>query len=79
LIHKETALTKYVVAASCCAQLLWIRQQLKDFGVDTGCIPIFCDKTSAISTAKNPCQHKKTKHFDIHHHFLRDNVKKGLI
>ena len=32
---------KYVAAASCCAQLLWIRQQLKDFCVDTGCIPMF--------------------------------------
>ena len=43
------------------------------------CIPIFCDKTSAINIAKNPCQHKRTKHIDISHHFLRDNIKKGLI
>ena len=70
---------EYVAAASCCAQLLWIRQQLKDFCIDTGCISIFCDKKSAINIAKNPCQHKRTKHIDIRHHFLRDNVKKGLI
>jgi len=37
----STAEAEYVAAASCCAQLLWIRQQLKDFSVDTGCIPIF--------------------------------------
>jgi len=47
---------EYVAAASCCAQVLWIRQQLKDFGVDTGYILIFCDNTSAINIAKNPCQ-----------------------
>jgi len=46
---------------------------------DTGCIPIFCNNTSAINIAKNPCQHKRTKHIDIRNHFLRDNVEKGLI
>jgi len=40
---------------------------------------MFCDNTSTINIAKNPCQHKKTKHIYIRHHFLRDNVKKGLI
>ena len=75
----STVEAEYVAVASCCAQLLWIRQQLKDFGVDTGCIPIFFDNTSAINIAKNPCQHKKTKHIDVCHHFLRDNVEKGLI
>jgi len=62
-----------------CTQLLWLRQKLNDFSVDTGCILVFCDNTSAINIAKNPCQHKKTKHIDIHHHFLRDNVGNGLI
>jgi len=70
---------EYVAAASCYAQLLWIRQQFKDFGVDTGCIPIFCDNISAVNISKNQCQLKRNKHIDIRHHFLRDNVKKGLI
>jgi len=75
----STAEVEYVAAASCCAQLLWIRQQLKDFCVDTGCIPIFYDNTSAINISKNSCQHKRTKRIDIRHHFLRDNIEKGLI
>jgi len=29
--------------------------------------------------SKNPCQHRRTKHIGIRHHFLRDNVQKGLI
>jgi len=74
-----TAEAEYVIVASCCAQLLWIKQQLKDFCIDTGCIPIYCDNISAINICKNPCQHKRTKHIDIFHHFLRDNVEKGLI
>ena len=78
-VAMSTAEAEYVAAASCCAQLLWIKQQLKDFCVDTGCIPIYCDNTSAINISKNLCQHKRTKHIDIRHHFLRENVEKGLI
>ena len=75
----STAEAEYVAAASCCAQLLWIKQQLSDFGLKIEQVPIFCDNTSAINIAKNPVQHKRTKHIDIRHHFLRDNVEKGLI
>ena len=75
----STAEAEYVAAASCCAQLLWIKRQLEDFGIKTDCIPIMCDKISAINMANNPVQHKRTKHIDIRHHFLRDNVEKGFI
>ncbi|XP_070031643.1 uncharacterized protein [Nicotiana tomentosiformis] len=75
----STAEAEYVAAASCCAQLLWIKQQLKDFHVLSDCVPLLCDNTSALNMAKNPVQHKRTKHIDVRHHFLRDNVEKGLI
>jgi hypothetical protein len=38
-----------------------------------------CDSTSAISVAKNPVLHSKTKHIEVRYHFLRDNVEKGNI
>ena len=44
LVAMSTAEAEYVAAACCCAQLLWIKQQLKNFCIDTGCIPIYCDK-----------------------------------
>jgi len=50
-----------------------------DFGIDVGCIPIFYDNTTAISMTKNLIHHKRTKHIDVKHHFLRDNYEKGLI
>ncbi|XP_070009527.1 secreted RxLR effector protein 161-like [Nicotiana sylvestris] len=70
---------EYVAAASCYAQLLWIKQQLEDFGVLTKSVPLLCDDISALNMAKNPVQHKRTKHIDVRHHFLRDNMEKGLI
>ena len=38
-----------------------------------------CDNTSAINVSKNPVQHARTKHIEIRHHFLRDNVEKKLV
>ncbi|XP_070003233.1 secreted RxLR effector protein 161-like [Nicotiana sylvestris] len=73
------AKAEYIAAASCCAQLLWIKQQLEDFGVLTKSMPLLCDNTSALNMAKNPVPHKRTKHIDVRHHFLRDNMEKGLI
>jgi hypothetical protein len=43
------------------------------------CIPLLCDNESAVTIATNPVQHKRTKHIDIRHHFLRDHVSKGDI
>ena len=67
-----------MVVASCCAQLLWIKQQLEDLGVLTYTIPLIYDNTNTINMTKNLVQHKRTKHIDARHHFLRANVEKQL-
>ena len=75
----STAEAEYVAAGSCCAQLLWMKQQMEDYGLHFDHIPIKCDNTSAINLSKNPIQHSRTKHIEIRHHFLRDHVQKGDI
>ncbi|XP_019262410.1 PREDICTED: uncharacterized protein LOC109240233 [Nicotiana attenuata] len=50
-----------------------------DFGVYNEYVPLLRDNTSALNMAKNPVQHKRTKRIDVRHHFLRDDVEKGLI
>ncbi|KAI9112576.1 hypothetical protein K1719_016499 [Acacia pycnantha] len=67
---------EYVTVSSCCAQVLWLRQQLSDLGIHLKEIPILCDNISTISLAKNPVQHTRTKHIDVRHHFIRDHVQK---
>jgi hypothetical protein len=37
------------------------------------------DSTSAISVAKNPMLHSRTKHIEVRYHLPRDNVEKGNI
>jgi hypothetical protein len=75
----STAEVEYVTAGSCCAQLLWMRQTLKDYGYTMNQVPLLCDNESAIKIAYNPCEHSRTKHIDIRHHFLRDHAIKGGI
>ena len=62
----------------CCAQLLWMRQTLRDFGYNLS-NSLLCDNESAIRMADNPVEHSRTKHIDIWHHFLRDHRQKGDI
>ena len=44
----STAEAEYISAASCCTQLLWMKQTLKDNGVSLGTVPLLCDNESAI-------------------------------
>ena len=71
-----TSKAEYVVAGSCCAQLLWMRETLRDFGYTFNKVPLLCDNDSAIKIANNSVQHSRTKHIDIRHHFLRDHSTK---
>ena len=75
----STAESEYVAAGSACAQVLWIKHQLQDYGIYEKNVPIYCDNTSAISLSKNPILHSRTKHIEIRHHFLRDHFLKGDI
>jgi hypothetical protein len=78
-IALSTTEVKYIAAESCCAQLLWMRQTLNNYGYTMNHIPLLCDNESAIKIAYNPCEHSRTKHIDIQHHFLRDHAIKGDI
>jgi hypothetical protein len=73
-VSTSTAEAEYIAAGSCCAQILWIRNQLNDYGLVLNKIPIFCDNTSAIAISNNPVQHSRTKHIDIRYHFIREHV-----
>jgi len=70
---------EYISATSCCTQLIWIKNQLEDYSIYEGSMPIYCDNKTAISISKNPTLHSRAKHIDIKHHFLRDHVQKGKL
>ncbi|GJX03691.1 hypothetical protein Tco_0189607 [Tanacetum coccineum] len=71
--------TEYVAAANCYRQVLWIQNQMLDYGFNFMSTKIFIDNESTICIVKNPVFHSKTKHIEIRHHFIRDCYEKKLI
>ena len=78
-ISLSTAEAEYIAAGSCCAQLIWMKQMLMDYGIQQEKFPILCDNKSAINIAKNHVQHSRTKHIDIRYHFIRELVESGEV
>nr|GEY34889.1 copia protein [Tanacetum cinerariifolium] len=75
----STAEAEYVSLSACCAQVLWMRTQLTDYGFHFNKIPIYCDLKSAISISCNPIQHSRTKHVTVRYYFIKEHVEKGTI
>ena len=70
---------EYIVAGSCCTQLLWMKQVLNDYGIEQRTMNIHCNNSSAINILKNHVIHSRTKHIEIHHHFIKDLVKDKVV
>ncbi|GJY03919.1 putative ribonuclease H-like domain-containing protein [Tanacetum coccineum] len=79
VVANSTTEAEYVAASSCCRQVLWIQNQLLDYGYNFMHTKIFIDNNSTICIIKNPIFHLKTKHIEIRHHFIRDCNEKKLI
>jgi hypothetical protein len=78
-LQLSTTEAEYVATASCWSQIFWIVHTMRDFGVIFERVPLMCDNTSVIPLAKNPVFHKKMRHVERWHDFLRDHVEKGGI
>ncbi|KAK1415001.1 hypothetical protein QVD17_30770 [Tagetes erecta] len=69
---------EYIAAPAGCSQVLWLQNQLLDYGFNFLKTPIYIDNTAAMFITANPVQHSETKHIEIRYHFLRDNSEKDL-
>ncbi|GJR82758.1 retrovirus-related pol polyprotein from transposon TNT 1-94 [Tanacetum coccineum] len=70
---------EYIAMSGCCAQILWMRSQLTDYGLGFNKIPMYCDNKSAIALSCNNVQHSRSKHIDIIFHFIKEHVENGVI
>nr|GEV15607.1 retrovirus-related Pol polyprotein from transposon TNT 1-94 [Tanacetum cinerariifolium] len=70
---------EYVFLSACCAQVLWLRTQLKDYGFHFDKIPMYCDSKASIAISCNPVQHSYTKHIDVGFHFIKEKVENGIV
>ncbi|GJS58420.1 ribonuclease H-like domain-containing protein [Tanacetum coccineum] len=79
IVATSSTEAEHVAAASCCGQVLWMQNQLLDYGFNFMNTEIHIDNESTICIMKNPVFHSKTKHIQIRHHFIRDCYDQRLI
>ncbi|GJS93217.1 hypothetical protein Tco_0800185 [Tanacetum coccineum] len=79
IMANSTTEAEYVATANCCGQVLWIQNQMMDYGFNFMNTKIHIDNESTISVIKNPVAHSRTKHIEIRFHFIRDCYEKRLI
>nr|GEW77532.1 hypothetical protein [Tanacetum cinerariifolium] len=79
VVAKSTTEAEYAAASKCCGHVLWIQNQMLDYGYNFMNTKIFIDSESTICIVKNPVFHSKTKHIEIRHHFIKDSYEKRLI
>ncbi|GKD94494.1 retrovirus-related pol polyprotein from transposon TNT 1-94 [Tanacetum coccineum] len=81
--QKSTAIltteAKYISLSGCCAQILWMRSQLTDYGFVFNKIPLYCDNKSAIALCCNNVQHSRSKHIDVKFHFIKEHVENDVV
>nr|GEU39845.1 hypothetical protein [Tanacetum cinerariifolium] len=79
LWYTKDSEAEYVSLFAFCAQVLWMRTQLTDYGFQFNKIPIYCDLKSAIAISCNPVQHSRIKHTAVRYRFKKEHVEKGTI
>nr|GEY60190.1 retrovirus-related Pol polyprotein from transposon TNT 1-94 [Tanacetum cinerariifolium] len=75
----SSAEAEYVALSASCAQVMWMRTQLQDYGFNYNKILLYCDSQLAIVISCNPVQHSRTKHIHTWYHFIKEQVENGII
>ncbi|GKA95802.1 putative ribonuclease H-like domain-containing protein [Tanacetum coccineum] len=79
IVAYSTTNAEYVAIENYYGQVLWIQNQMLDYGFNFMNTKIHIDNESTICIMKNPMFHSKTKHIEIRHHFIRDSYEKKLV
>ncbi|CAI5723456.1 unnamed protein product [Peronospora farinosa] len=76
----SSAEAEYMALSFCTQEVLWVRAMLKDLGHEqVGATLVYEDNQGAIGLASNSGYNARTKHVDIRHHFIRENVAQDII
>jgi hypothetical protein len=80
IVTLSTTEAEFIAAASCACQAVWLRRMLENLDhASAGTTIIYCDNSSTIKLFKNPFMHGRSKHIDVHFHFLCDLTRDGVV
>ncbi|XP_019178882.1 PREDICTED: uncharacterized protein LOC109174044 [Ipomoea nil] len=79
-VSLSTTKAEYRAAAMATQESTWLVQFLRDLHQSTEySIPLYCDNLSAVCLAENPVFHARSKHIEVHYHFIKEKVLKGEV
>ena len=79
-VAQSTTEAEYVAIAEVVKDIAWLHTMLQELQIDHEVpIKVFSDNQGAIKLVHNPVFHRRTKHIDIRHHYIRDEQENGLI
>ena len=78
-IALSTAEAEYMAAAEAVKEAIWLRSLVDNLGLKQDITVVYCDSQSAIHLSKNQMYHERTKHIDVHYHFLREIISQDNI
>ncbi|PNX67846.1 putative copia-type protein, partial [Trifolium pratense] len=80
VVSRSSAEAEFRALSQGICEGIWIKRVLDEIGIlNFDPIKVLCDNQSAISIAKNPVHHDRTKHVEIDRHFIKENIENGTI
>ena len=79
-VARSSAESEYRAMGAATSELLWLQQLLRDLSISqTQTTLLFCDNQAAVHIASDPTFHERTKHIEVDCHFIRDQLKNGVL
>ncbi|GJY79137.1 ribonuclease H-like domain-containing protein [Tanacetum coccineum] len=75
----SSAEAEYMALSVSCAQVMWMRTHIKDYGFNYNKMSLYYDTQSTIAISCNPVQHSYTKNINARYHFIKEQVERGII
>ncbi|KAI9162582.1 hypothetical protein LWI28_028704 [Acer negundo] len=80
VVSRSSAEAEFRAMAHGICEGIWLRRLLTELKVPMeGAMRMFCDNQAAISIAKNPVHHDRTKHVEIDRHFIKEKLEEGSV
>jgi len=79
VIARSTANAEYISLSLAAQEAVWLKRLFSEIGVNFESIVVKDDSQAAIAMSKNPVHHAKSKHIEVHYHFIREEVERGTI
>ncbi|KAH9726800.1 hypothetical protein KPL70_008430 [Citrus sinensis] len=80
VVARSSAEAEFRGMAQGVCEMLWIKNILKDLGIDYAKpMNLKCDSKAAIEIAQNPVQHDRTKHVEVDRHFIKEKLDEKTI